>query len=81
VGSYSGDGKGIFLVRTRVSVPCVVERLDLATGKVEPWLTAAPSDLTGITQCQWMNLSADGRSYAYAYFQALGDLLLAEGLK
>jgi hypothetical protein len=28
-----------------------------------------------------MNLSGDGRSYAYAYFQALGDLFIAEGLK
>jgi hypothetical protein len=64
-----------------VSVPCEVHRLDLATERVARWLQVAPADVTGISQCAWMNLSADGRSYAYAYFQALGDLFLAEGLK
>jgi hypothetical protein len=28
-----------------------------------------------------MNLSADGRTYAYGYFKASGDLFLAEGLQ
>jgi hypothetical protein len=81
VGSFTGDGAGIFLVRTSVSVPCEVHRLDLATERITPWLRASPADLTGISQCAYMNLSADGRSYSYAYFQALGDLFMAEGLK
>jgi hypothetical protein len=35
----------------------------------------------GISQCGWMNLSADGRSYAYAYFRALTNIFIAEGLE
>jgi dipeptidyl aminopeptidase/acylaminoacyl peptidase len=81
VGSYAGDGQSLFLIRTSVTVPCEVHRLELATGKITPWLRVSPSEITGINQCSWMNLSADGHSYAYAYFQSLGDLFLAEGLK
>jgi hypothetical protein len=81
VGGFSGDGRGLFLVRTSVSVPCEVQRLDLRSRKVEPWMKVAPSDATGVSQCKWMNLAPDGRTYAYGYFQASGDLFVAEGLK
>jgi eukaryotic-like serine/threonine-protein kinase len=80
VGSWSADDQGLFLVRTSVSVPCEVVRLDLRNGRIEPWLRASPSDATGVNRCEWMNLAADGRTYAYGYFQAEGDLFLAEGL-
>ncbi len=81
VGSFTGDGLGLFLVRISVSVPCEVEKLDLANERREPWLKVAPSDLSGVSQCRWMNLSGDGRAYAYGYFKASGDLFLAEGLQ
>jgi hypothetical protein len=81
VGRFSGDGQSLFLVRTSISVPCEVERLDLRGERVEPWMRVAPSELSGVSQCRWMNLSSDGRSYAYGYFKATGDLFLAEGLQ
>jgi dipeptidyl aminopeptidase/acylaminoacyl peptidase len=80
VGSWNGD-RGLFLVRSSVSFPCEVHRLDLVSGKVEPWKSVAPADATGISQCAWMNLSADGKSYAYGYFRSLADVILAEGLR
>jgi len=81
VGSFNGDGRWLYLVRTSVSFPCEVHRLELATGRVEPWKRVAPADATGISQCAWMNLSADGHSYAYGYFRSFADLVLAEGLR
>jgi eukaryotic-like serine/threonine-protein kinase len=81
VGSFSGDGLGLFLVRTSISVPCEVQRLDLRSERLEPWMKVAPSDPTGVNQCAWMNLGSDGRTYAYGYFKASGDLFLAEGLE
>ena len=81
VGSFSGDGHSLFLVRTSLSVPCEVHRLDLRREQVEPWMKVAPTDATGVSQCSWMNLAADGRTYAYGYFQASGDLFLAEGFE
>ena len=81
VGSFSRDGQGLFLVRTSISVPCEVRRLDLKSERIEPWMKVAPSDATGVNQCAWMNLALDGRIYAYGYFEASGDLFLAEGLQ
>jgi hypothetical protein len=81
VGSFSGDGQSLFLVRSSVSFPCEFQRLDLASGRLTPWKRMAPADATGISQCAWMNLSADGQSYAYGYFRSFADLVLAEGLR
>jgi hypothetical protein len=81
VGSFSADGQGLFLVRTSVSIPCEVQRLDLRRERIEPWMKVAPADATGVNRCSWMNLAADGRTYAYGYFQASGDLFLAEGFR
>jgi eukaryotic-like serine/threonine-protein kinase len=81
VGSWSGDRRGLFMMRSSVNFPCEVHRLDLATSKIELWKRVAPADATGISQCAWMNLSADGQSYAYGYFRSLADVVLAEGLR
>ena len=81
VGSFSADGKSLFLVRTSVAFPCEVHRLDLARGRLSLFKRVAPADPTGISQCSWMNLSPDGESYAYAFYRSYADLMLAEGLK
>jgi eukaryotic-like serine/threonine-protein kinase len=81
VGSFSGDGRSLFLVNVSVQVPCEVHKLDLRSEKIEPWMKVAPSDPSGVSQCRWMNLASDGRTYAYGYFKASGDLFLAEGLQ
>ncbi|HVQ29625.1 MAG TPA: hypothetical protein VMV21_08610, partial [Vicinamibacteria bacterium] len=81
VGSFSGDGKSLFLVRTSVAFPCEVHRLDLSRGQTTLFKRVAPADPTGISECSWMNLSTDGESYAYAFHRSYADLILAEGLR
>jgi hypothetical protein len=59
-----------------------VERIDLQTGKREPWLELAPPDRAGVSMaCQTLDLTPNGRFYAYGYWRAQSDLYLVEGLK
>jgi hypothetical protein len=63
-----------------VELPFRVFRVELATGRREPWKTIAPQDPAGIWAADLM-LTADGKSYAYNCKRALNDLYLVEGLK
>ena len=59
-----------------------VFKLDLRTGQRSPWLTLSPPDPAGIIRGEIEpKLSADGKSYVYAYDRFLNDLYLADGLK
>jgi serine/threonine protein kinase/Tol biopolymer transport system component len=79
---WSGDGRSLF-VRMAESerLPVRIVKLDLATGRREPWLTLAPPDPAGVGGIADIQLSADGRGYIYTYFRGLGDLYLVEGLR
>ena len=62
-------------------LPVRVVKLDVATGRREPWLALAPPDPAGVWGISDIQLSADGRGYVYTYQRVLGDLYLAEGLR
>ena len=57
-------------------------RLDLKTGKVEPWQTIRPKDRIGLRA---MNnpvaITPDGKWMAYAYGNELNQLYVSDGLK
>jgi hypothetical protein len=77
----SGDGRFVFVSREPVGMPCRVDRLELATGRVTPWKTLRPVDLTGATHIIGLALTADGEAYAYTYGRYFHDLYLVEGLR
>jgi hypothetical protein len=60
-----------------------VLRVELATGRREPWLDTSPPDPAGIGQLDAVGtaLTPDGRYYAYGYLRTLSDLFLVEGLR
>jgi Tol biopolymer transport system component len=58
-----------------------IERLDLATGRSEPWKEILPSDATGVVRISSVLVSPDGTFYAYAYSRVLSNLFLVEGIK
>ena len=58
-----------------------VDRLDVATGRREPWKELAPADLAGVAGVTNIVLTPDARSYAYTYVRRLSNLYLVEGLK
>jgi hypothetical protein len=58
-----------------------VVRVEVATGKREPWKDIAPSDQSIISIDQVL-MTPDGKSYVYGYGRAqISDLCVVEGLK
>jgi eukaryotic-like serine/threonine-protein kinase len=79
---WSGDGRSLFVrLADPNPLPLRVVKLDLQTGRREPWLTLTPPDPAGVSGIPYIDLSADGRGYVYSYPRTLGDLYLAEGLR
>jgi hypothetical protein len=77
---WSADGRALFLLRDG-EVPARVFRLDLATGRREPWKEFMPSDPAGVGLINPVFLTPDGRHYVYSFRRVLSDLYLAEGLR
>jgi dipeptidyl aminopeptidase/acylaminoacyl peptidase len=80
--AWSPDGRHAF-VGGWLQPPFRVLRVDVATGRREPWLDTNPPDPAGIDQMNFSGtaLTPDGRYYAYAYMRTLSDLFLVEGLR
>jgi hypothetical protein len=68
------------LVRAR-GVPVKITRIDLATGKREPFREIAPADPAGVQTIPVIKFSEDGKSYAYSLGRQLSDLYVVDGLK
>ena len=77
---WSEDGRSIF-VHNRTGLPCVVTRVDLATGKRTPWKQIAPADAAGVDSAGGIYLTPDAKSFVYSYVRTLSDLYVVEGLK
>ena len=78
---WSADGRFLYVLRGG-AVPAVVSRLDLETGKKEPWKQLMPADSSGVVDVGSVVVARDGRSYAYSYSRAVAsDLYVLEGLK
>jgi dipeptidyl aminopeptidase/acylaminoacyl peptidase len=78
-GTWSQDGLYVYAWDPR-QLPFRVSRVELATGRREPWKTITPQDPAGIYNADLM-LTPDGKSYAYNAKRMLSDLYLVEGLK
>jgi Tol biopolymer transport system component len=77
---WSADGRSI-LVGRGTEVPLPIERLDIATGRREPFRTLGPSDLTGAIHIGPLAVSEDGKSHAYACRRMASHLFLVEGAR
>jgi eukaryotic-like serine/threonine-protein kinase len=76
---FFGDGKSV-LVRNR-GIPVKVDRIDLATGRREPFKEIVPADPSGAQSIPGLRFSEDGKSYAYSMGRMLSDLYVVDGLK
>ncbi len=65
----------------KYDVPVTVTRVDLATGRREPWMKIIPADPAGVQSIPDVRFSADGKSYAYSIVRFLSDLYVVDGLK
>ncbi len=60
----------------------VIDRLELATGRREPWKKLSPQDSTGVRGVSNVVMAPDGESYAYQYYRVVtDDLYVVEGVK
>jgi eukaryotic-like serine/threonine-protein kinase len=75
----SEDGRFVYAWNP-IELPFQVFRIELATGRREPWKTIMPQDPAGIWHADLM-ITPDGKSYAYTCARLLTDLYLVEGLK
>ena len=76
-----GAKDGTAYVRRGADLPARIARLDLASGREEPYRDLVPADPTGIVDLVTIRITRDGRSYASSYGRVLSDLYLVEGLK
>jgi len=74
------DGGKSLLIRDR-NLPVQITRIDLATGRRQPWKQIVPADLAGVQSIPTVGFSADGKSYAYSIGRMLSDLFVVQGLK
>jgi hypothetical protein len=77
---FTADGKSIF-VHNFAGLPCVITRIDLATGKRTPWRQIVPADAAGVDAIGGIAITPDTKSYVYSYGRTLSDLYVVEGLK
>ena len=81
---WSADGKSIY-AKGEAEPPLNLVRLDLETGRREPWRQLAPPDMTGFLRFGprirgvGLRVTPDGKYYAYTYFTDQSRLVLAEG--
>jgi hypothetical protein len=76
---FGPDGRALYI--RRGDIPIRVFRIDLETGRAEPWKELSPPDPTGLRGLYFPRLSTDGKAYAYSYARQLSNLYLVEGLK
>jgi Tol biopolymer transport system component len=77
---WSADGRYLFIHHFG-DVPVKGQKLNIATGRLEPWRDLTLEDPAGLLRINPVKVSPDGRSWAYSYIRVLSNLYVVEGLK
>jgi len=77
---FSQDGKTLYLWK-RGEVPARVMRLEIESGRREPFKSLIPADPAGVERISNVVVTPDGKGYAYCYTRLLSDLFVVEGLR
>ncbi len=77
---WSADGRSLFLRQMEGLTAVKINRLDLASGREEPWKELKPADPVGV-QIGEVVMTPDGNAYAYSFQRDICTLYLASGLK
>ena len=80
---WSSDGRFVY-VRTPGDFVAHIFRIDLQSGRREPWKDLTPGDIAGYigidAHPRGVRVTPDGKAYAYTYWKLLDYLYLVEGL-
>ena len=77
---FAADGRAVYVWK-RGDVPAKVTRVDVETGKREPFKDLLPADPSGVERISNVLVTPDGKGYAYCFTRLLSDLFVVEGLK
>ncbi len=78
---WSDDGRSLFVQVGVGRDPTRVEKLDVQTGRRQPWLELTPPDRAGLQFIGQAMVTPNGRYYTYFYQRGLSDLYVVEGLR
>jgi WD40 repeat protein len=79
---WTPDGQSLYVADTKqFRRTTTVSRVNIQTGKVEPWKTFGEETGAGVTTVVPPHLSADGTAYAYLYVRALSEAYVVTALK
>jgi tRNA A-37 threonylcarbamoyl transferase component Bud32 len=79
---WSADGRFLYIVRRIFDVPALIDRVEIATGRQEPWKELAPEDRAGLQFINPIRIAPDGQSYAYCANRIVAnDLFVVEGVR
>lgn len=77
---WTADGRALY-VWAKGHLPARIFKVDLSTGRREPWKELAPEDRAGAVQNYGVCLTPDGTSYAYGCVRTVSDLFVVDGLR
>ena len=77
---WTADGRSLYVWRPGPP-PVKVFRANVDTGARELWREITPADRAGISGIEQVQITPDGKWYAYTYSSSLSDLVLVGGLK
>jgi hypothetical protein len=77
---WAGDARTVYARPRFLARRWPIEKIDVLTGRHEHWKTIGPADPTGTPRVACVEVSEDGRSYAYRLSQILSDLCVVSGV-
>jgi Tol biopolymer transport system component len=81
VTGWASDSKSVYVQSSRPGQIANVSKVDVATGKMEPWRTFGAGVGAGVSETGAPMFSADGTAYVYIYSQNLSNAYVVTGLK
>jgi hypothetical protein len=82
LSAWSADGRSAYVSDvTFTQTTLDLFRLDVASGRRQPWRTIAPSDPAGLEAIWPVVVTPDGSACCYTYTRTLGTLYAVDGLR
>jgi hypothetical protein len=77
--AWSQDSRSI-LSAASVTIPAVIDRIDVATGARTKVREVMPPDRLGLIQIVVSHISHDGQAYVYSYFRQTSKAIVVSGV-
>jgi len=82
---WTPDGESVYVAPSRSGAQALksvkVSRVNIQTGKMEPWKTFGDETGAGVSTVALPHLSSDGNAYAYLYVRVLSEAYVVTGLR